>query len=235
MNENSWEITEPDLGYQAAFNLLLSQFATDLTPPKVLGANLLQQTSAPQIKVLFNESVTASTTIADAILQQVTTSGALVTIANLTGSYDVTNSTATYSAGALADGNYRLTVNAGGVKDSAGNTIAAKYSYDFFILAGDANHDRSVDNADFTVLFNHFTQHGTYADGDFNGDGIVDNADFTILFNNFTKTLPPPPVAPAVTTVPTAASTTITSRRTAALSPVHVWQTVAPLVDHTHR
>ena len=115
--------------------------------------------------------------------------------------------------------------------DAAQNQLSTGLSLDFFSLAGDANHDRSVDNADFTILFNHFTQHGTYADGDFNGDGIVDNADFTILFNNFTKTLPPPPV----TTVATVQTSIATPRRTAALaSPVHVWQQVQPLVDHTH-
>jgi len=33
--ENSWEITEPAIYYQAAYSLLLSPFATDATPPRV--------------------------------------------------------------------------------------------------------------------------------------------------------------------------------------------------------
>ena len=104
----------------------------------------------------------------------------------------------------LADGNYRATISAGSLNDTAGNSLSQSFSQDFFSLAGDTNHDRTVDNADFTALFNHFTLPGTFADGDFNYDGLIDNADFTILFNNFTKHLDPPKViAPAVATIST--------------------------------
>ena len=119
-------------------------------------------------------------------------------------SYDVPTKTVTYFLNAVPhDDNYSATLNVGSILSTTGFALASPFSFNFFELAGDANHDRSVDNADFTALFNHFLMpNATIADGDFNYDGIVDNADFTILFNNFTKTLPPPPAA-TVATIPT--------------------------------
>jgi hypothetical protein len=49
---------------------------------------------------------------------------------------------------------------------------------------GDANYDKKVDFADFTILSDHFGQAGGWALADFTGDVTVDTADFLILCDN---------------------------------------------------
>ena len=49
---------------------------------------------------------------------------------------------------------------------------------------GDANFDRKVDFADFTILSDHFGQAGGWALADFTGDVTVNTADFLILCDN---------------------------------------------------
>ena len=53
-------------------------------------------------------------------------------------------------------------------------------------LAGDANVDGIVDQADYTVWYNRYGSTGaTWSDGDFNSDGGVDQADYTVWYNNY--------------------------------------------------
>lgn len=57
-----------------------------------------------------------------------------------------------------------------------------------FPLPGDADFDRQVTSADYTIWASHFGLHAgdaLYADGDFNYDGFVDGADLTIWTDNF--------------------------------------------------
>ncbi|MEL7237994.1 MAG: Ig-like domain-containing protein, partial [Planctomycetota bacterium] len=95
-------------------------------------------------------------------------------------------------AGLLPDGNYRLTLAAGAVQDTAGNPQDSDVTLDFFILAGDANRDRSVDLADFLILRQNFGNGSLFSEGDFNYDGAIDLADFLILRGNFNASLPAP-------------------------------------------
>lgn len=193
--ENSWEITEPSIGYQAAYSLLLSQFATDVYPPQVLACSFNHLVAPHAVSIRFNENVAASLSKDDLSLVNLTT-GTTIASSQLSLAYNgVTNTaTLTYVGGILPDGNYRLTVIASGVTDPAGNPMAADYVFsdNFFVLGGDADHDRDVDNADFGVFFSHFGQSSgaTFADGDFDYDGDVDNADFGIFFAHFNATLP---------------------------------------------
>jgi len=58
-------------------------------------------------------------------------------------------------------------------------------------LAGDANHDRTIDTIDFNLLAANFG--GTskvWAQGDFNYDTLVDTVDFNLLASNFSQTVP---------------------------------------------
>ena len=71
----------------------------------------------------------------------------------------------------------------------------------FAPLAGDANLDNIVDQADYTVWYNNFGyNNATWTNGDFNSDQIVDQADYTIWYNNYgrtnTKQDPSSPVVP---------------------------------------
>jgi ELWxxDGT repeat protein len=106
----------------------------------------------------------------------------------------------------VPDGNYRLTLTT--ATDPAGNALAAPVTYDFFALAGDANHDRAVNFDDLLVLAkNYNTTKTTFPDGDFTGDHLVNFDDLLILAKNYNKTLPQP-AAPAspVTAVPLSAA-----------------------------
>ena len=58
----------------------------------------------------------------------------------------------------LPDGNDEATLAQNSVADLYGNTLAAPASLDFFILAGDANHDRHVNSVDFTLLAQNFNK-----------------------------------------------------------------------------
>src|SRR5262249_18248369 len=130
------------------------------------------------------------------------------TLQNLTTSQTVSPSVGTFSfngagdqatlvlTNLLPDGNYRVS--------GAGATL------DFFIFAGDANHDRKVNILDLQALASNYGSSGkTFNQGDFNYDGHVDGADLSILVSHWQQTLASP--APAVPG--TILSTT--SRRTA--------------------
>ena len=69
-------------------------------------------------------------------------------------------------------------------------TYAGAYAGTSFELSlaipGDANADGLVDQADYTVWYNHYGSSGAlWTDGDFTGDGLVDQADYTIWFNHY--------------------------------------------------
>ena len=69
-------------------------------------------------------------------------------------------------------------------------------SFDFFVLGGDANRDRTVDTVDFNSLAANFGGTGKiFSQADFNYDGIVNTSDFSILASKFGKTLSGSPTA----------------------------------------
>jgi hypothetical protein len=114
--------------------------------------------------------------------------------------YDPATWTATYTMpGVLEDGNYRATLQAGGLAGSA----AVDLSITFFALAGDANHDGVVDTTDLGLLsLNWNTAGKTYEQGDFNDDGSVDVGDIKILSENWQKRASDLPAAPAILSLP---------------------------------
>src|SRR5205823_5737642 len=104
----------------------------------------------------------------------------------------------------MPDGNYHVSLPAANVTDAAGNPLAGDFSYGFFVLTGDANHDRTVNTVDFNILATNFSFTGrTFTQGDFNYDGKVDTVDFNLLAGNFSKTLLAP-AEPAVNSAPQA-------------------------------
>ena len=94
--------------------------------------------------------------------------------------------------GVLPDGMYSVNVAAGAVEDAVGLRSSADASFDFFVLAGDANRDRAVTIADFAILRSNFGRAGLFSEGDFNRDGVVSIADFAILRGNFGAALASP-------------------------------------------
>jgi hypothetical protein len=97
----------------------------------------------------------------------------------------------------LPDGDYRLTLAAGAVADSAGNVISGETSFDFFQLAGDVNRDRAVDFKDLVILAQNYNTTGkSWETGDVTGDGAVDFNDLVVLAQRYNTGLGAVPVAP---------------------------------------
>src|SRR5207248_8703043 len=121
----------------------------------------------------------------------VTIAGTNDTVTTTNVTYDSNTNAASFSLPALADADYHAVLSAAGVYDANNNHPASDTPVDFFYLAADANHDRSVDLTDFTILAANFNGTAkTWAEGDFNYDTKVDLTDFTILASNFNKSLP---------------------------------------------
>lgn len=128
--------------------------------------------------------------------------------------------TFTFSA-ALPDGNYQASLS-GSITDFAGNhlggdvTSGNNFTYNFFYLTGDVNHDGTVNLADLLILTRNFGKTAAYAQGDLDGDGTAQLADFLILTRNFGHALP---ALPALATVSGAGKTAGASPANTALTP----------------
>lgn len=149
----------------------------------------------PSVSWAFDAPVRWELSVADVALTKLDNNTA---VAGLQLSYDrgsdVAKLTSTANDGVLPDGNYRATLSNALVRDLLGNQLDQSYSKDFFVFAGDANHDRLVDTADFNALAGNFGGSGrNFAQGDFNYDGTVSSTDFDILAGNYGKRLAPPP------------------------------------------
>lgn len=162
---------------------------SDTTPPTVQAADFLFETPPHKLTIVFSENVAASVSGADFEVRNLTTNATLSPF----HSHVAATFTSTLNfGGTVADGNYRLRVIAAGIQDTAGNVMAADYVYDFFVLPGDANRDRSVNIGDFAILAGNFNQPGTFTAGDFNYNGSVEIGDFSILASAFNSYLAPP-------------------------------------------
>lgn len=156
-----------------------------------LAAGAAQQS----IDVSFSENVSGLISPASLLLQNLTTGQAIPTT-NVAVSYVAATNTARftfpgYPHGVLPDGDYQGTVLAG-LPDFFGNALPADVDFSFFFLNGDANRDRTVGIADFSILAANFNQPGAFSDGDFNYSGTVEIGDFSILASKFNTTLPAP-------------------------------------------
>jgi hypothetical protein len=175
---------------------------TDVVAPTVVSSSFNYAT-AQQFIVTFSENVWASLSVADLLLTN-TTISQIIPAVNLSVSYDSGTNTATFTAlSLLPDGNYTAQLISSGVTDPPGNPldgdadqiIGGDFTTSFFVLGGDANHDRLVDITDLHALAVNFQQPGTmnFSQGDFNYDGTVNNADLAILAANWQVNLTPPP------------------------------------------
>lgn len=153
----------------------------------------LYDAAAPGIGVAFNGDIAASTISAsDLILLDPATNQPIPEVPAITASYDPSRRTAGWAfAVPLPNGNYRAKIATGSLADLRGNSLAAEFTFDFFVLAGDANRDRVVDITDLGILATNWQQPlRTFSQGDFNYDGTVDLADLGILATNWQKNVP---------------------------------------------
>jgi uncharacterized delta-60 repeat protein len=182
--------------------------------PAPAGAALgLDPGRGDRLSFTFAADVGASLSPDDLLVQDLRTSEPLAG-QGVTVAYDAAANTATFTFPArLADGNYRATLAAAGVRDAAGTAMRADFGFDFFVLTGDVNRDRAVNGADFAILAGNFGKRGmTYGQGDVNGDGAVNGTDFAMLAGNFGKLMPAPsPPPPQLQAPATGATAPLTS------------------------
>ncbi len=169
----------------------------DTRPPQVTLSDFRWNVPRQQVVFRMNESVAGSVDVTDLTLVNLTTSATIpagnVSAAFVSSMNEIVFEFPSYLYRALPDGNYRATLNAGSVSDTAGLVLPANSIYDFFFLNGDATRDRAVTLNDFTILAANFGQTGKrFSEGNFNYDpaGAVDLDDFTILASQFGKSLP---------------------------------------------
>lgn len=185
--------------------------------------------AGPTITIKFSKDVGASLSVSDLSIANLT-KGTTVDPQQVTFSYDPTTQTATWQLAAdLADGNYHASMVAANVTDAQSRTLDANgdgtagddYSYDFFHLAGDANHDRTVGFADLVAVAQNYGASGgkTYAQGDFNFDGAVNFSDLVTVAQHYGVSLAAiaAPAMPAAAPVPVAGASV---SQTAAQAPV---------------
>jgi hypothetical protein len=176
---------------------------TDAVAPTVLHADInLNGVPAARVParqqavdVQFSENMGLVGTPSLTLTNQ--TTGQPVPAANIAVTFDSATNTAHftfpgYANGILPDGSYHGVVIAQQTADVFGNTLAANAPFDFFFLQGDANHDRTVNLADFNILASHFGQtNATFSTGDFTYDGTVNLADFNALASRFGLSIGP--------------------------------------------
>jgi ELWxxDGT repeat protein len=169
------------------------------------------QGTSQAVVLEFSEDVSATLTAANMKLEN-RSSGQVVDPGLVRVEYDAaTNRAKITVAGGMADGYYRLTSEA--TTDAGGNALAGGLSFDFAVMAGDADGNHAVDFNDLVVLAQHYNTVGgmTFGQGDFNYDGNVDFNDLVILAQRYNTTLAVPvgvvagagalaTVAPATTT-----------------------------------
>jgi rhamnogalacturonan endolyase len=185
--------------YGKALSAADVQALADVVAPQVVTGQFAFE-SAQSVVFTFSEDVTASVDPTDLSIFNLSTRlpvpASEFTLTKQGGPGAPTTATWTHT-GALPDGNYRVTLPAGSVADSAGNPLAADYTFDFFVLAGDANRDRTVNFDDLLVLAKNYNKMGaTYSQGDLNYDGVVNFDDLLILAKAYNQTLAAPAAAP---------------------------------------
>ena len=142
------------------------------------------------LRVSFSEDVSASLSKNDFVLTN-TTSSQVISPNDMSLNYNAGSNTATLTFpglpnGALPDGIYQLSIGSSTVTDRSLNPLSSAVSFNFFALAGDANHDGRVNSFDFGALASHFGQSGqNFAAGDFNYDHVVNALDFNLLASNY--------------------------------------------------
>jgi mannan endo-1,4-beta-mannosidase len=169
----------------------LAVTTSEAVPPQLLASSFDYQTSPNGLTFTFNEDVSASLSSADVQVASLTNPGATISLG--TPTYNAATNTASFALtpGILPDGNYRATLSGAGITDAASNSMLSDTTLDFFSLAGDANHDRTVDVTDLGILATNWQATGmTFAQGDFNRDGNVDVTDLGILATNWQKAVP---------------------------------------------
>jgi len=166
-------------------------FKLDLRmPPIVVSDTFLFETAPLRVVYRFDSDVSASLSASDITVRRIA-DNAPVAVTQVIWNAALKEAMFSLVGAPLPDGDYRVTLNATGVTNAAGTTLAADRVTNFFALGGDANRDRSVNFNDLVNLVrNYNTTTRTFSDGDFNSDGNVNFSDLVILARNYNTSLP---------------------------------------------
>ena len=164
----------------------------DQTAPAVTGSVFEFETAPHRVRVTFSEDVSASLQASDLVVTRV--NGGTGPASSVVRWSPATNVATFEFATPVPDGKYLATLPASSLADVAGNNLAADHVLEFFALAGDANRDQTVNDADYAIFAANFgTSPRTFSQGDFSLDTVVNAADRAILYARFGKTLLSPP------------------------------------------
>lgn len=163
-------------------------FGSTTSTTLTVSAQFRHETLPHKLELNFSHDIGSTLSAADLSIINRNTGAA----AGITGiSYLPSTRTATISfASALPDGNYRVSLGAGVVGGIVGPVLGSTFTHDFFVLAGDANHDRIVNISDFGIVAAQMNRPGIFSQGDVDYDGMVDINDFALVASRFNRTLP---------------------------------------------
>lgn len=180
----------------------------DVAPPQVFNAQFTPNAPAMNVQLVFSKDIGPSLTVSDFQLVNRNT-GATVPTSSILLAYNPSTFIASltfpgFTHGQLPDGNYRVTLPAGSVADASGNALFAPFTFDFSVLAGDANNDGVIGFADLVAVAQNYgaTSNTSFAKGDFNYDGQVSFADLVIVAQKYGSSLPPPLAAQVPASLP---------------------------------
>ncbi|HEY7120897.1 MAG TPA: LamG-like jellyroll fold domain-containing protein [Tepidisphaeraceae bacterium] len=197
-----------------AYSLTILRFTANNTPPASVTAAVHDYATAPNtLTFTFDRDVGTQSWLN---LISVTSLPTGTTLTPTAAAYDPPTRTVRYTLPTgLGDGDYRATL-------SKGSFLSADATLDFFSLAGDANHDRSVNFNDLVLLAQNYNTIGgkLWTDGDFTGDANVDFNDLVILAQRYNTTLPAPVAAPVPMATPVEPKPARPARPVFSLTPV---------------
>lgn len=190
--------------------------------PTVADSQFDFSTSSHRLKFTFSKAMSASLSLGMFDVRALA-SGLPIVPSSL--AYDPTSRTATLAFDSpLLDGRYRLTALGSMITDAFGNALDGNadgnagddFTFDFFFLAADANHDGAVNFSDLVAVAQNYNGTGkSYSQGDFNYDAKVDFTDLVMLAQRYNTSLPPVGAAAVVAVSPAAGAIKIARSGTA--------------------
>jgi predicted chitinase len=183
---------------KTTFMIIDEDIAPPQLPPRVLASSLnYDAVDGPQLRVQFSGDVAASVGVEDLDVIR-TSDGSRLTPSAI--NYDATSNAALFDFASWNDGLYSATLVAAGISDGIstldGNgdgTAGDNFVSAFSLLAGDADHDGTVNFSDLVILAQNYGSSGrTFSQGNFNYDITVDFADLVILAQRYGTTFQSP-------------------------------------------